>query len=73
MITRKDALAIGKAVAAGAEAEKENCFYRKDECYAINGATHRMLQNFWYDVLTGKVKESFDWDCQKFIDEVWKA
>lgn len=72
MLTKKDAVAVGKAVVAGAIAEKDNCFNRKDEVYAINGAVHRMLQNLWYDALPARTKESFDLDCQKFIDEVWK-
>ncbi len=72
MLTKKDAIAVGKAVVAGATAEKDNCFDGRDEVYAINGATHRILQNLWYDVLPERTKEVFDWNCQKFIDEVWK-
>lgn len=72
MLTKKDAIAVGKVIVAGANAEKDNCFNRKDEVYTINGAVHRMLQNLWYDALPERTKESFGWDCQKFIDEVWK-
>lgn len=72
MLTKKDAIAVGKAMTAGAIAEKENCFNRQDEVYAIQGATHRMLSNIWYDVLPSKVKEAFDWNVQNFVDEVWK-
>ena len=72
MLTKKDAIAVGKAMTTGAVQEVYNCFSRTDETYAIKGATHRMLQNLWHDVLPKKTKEAFDWDCQKFIDEVWR-
>ena len=72
MITKANALQIGKAIVQAATAEKDNCFNRIDEVYAINGAVHRMLQNLWYDVLPERTTEVFGWDCQKFIDEVWK-
>ena len=72
MLTKKDAIAVGKAMIAGAAAEKENCFNRQDEVYAIQGATHRMLNNLWYDVFPSKVKEAFGFDVQNFVDEVWK-
>lgn len=61
MLTKKDAIAVGKTITSGAIAEKNNCFNRKDEVYAINGAAHRMLQNLWYDVLPERTKEPFDW------------
>ena len=72
MLTKKDAIAVGKALTAGAVQEVYNCFSRPDENFAIKGAKHRMLQTLWYVVLPERTKESFDWDCQKFIDEVWK-
>lgn len=72
MITKKDAIALGKAISAGATAEKKNCFIRQDEVYAIQGATYRMLNNIWYDVLPPKVREQFGFDCQNFINEVLK-
>ena len=72
MITKKDAIALGKAISSGASAEKANCFNRQDEVYAIQGATYRMLNNIWYDVLPSKVKEQFGFDSQNFINEVLK-
>ena len=72
MLTKKDAIAVGKAMIAGAIAEKENCFNRQDEVYAIQGATIRMLNNLWHDVFPSKVKEAFGFDVMNFFNEVWK-
>lgn len=64
MLTKKDAIAVGKAMTTGAVQEVYNCFSRTDETYAIKGAikgaTHRMLQNLWYDVLPEKLKKHLD-------------
>lgn len=78
MITRKDALAIGKAVVKSQQ--KELDFYNNitntlndEKSTVISGMTYTVLREIWYDVLAKKVKESFGWDCQNFIAECCKA
>lgn len=77
MMTKKDAIAVGKAVIRSEE--KELQFYscitgtlNDEKSTTIGGLTYTVLKELWYDVLPEKVKKEFDFDCQKFIDEVWK-
>ena len=73
MITKKDAIAVGKAVVAAANREKENNNNEKDALWIINGVQFYALDNLWYDVFSNKLKEQFGYDRNKFIDEVLKG
>ena len=73
MITKKDAIAVGKAVVAAANREKENHHNQQESCCIINGVQFYALDNLWYDVFSDKLKEQFGYDRNKFIDEVLKG
>lgn len=68
MITKENALQLGKAIVQAALSEKDNHWNEAHTCYAINGCLHRALNNIWYDVLPDKTKAGFDYDNQKFLD-----
>lgn len=70
MITKSDAIKIGKAIVAGANREKDMC--NKSEHYHINGALVSALNNLWYDVFTAKLRESFDYNTENFYKAVWE-
>ena len=73
MITKKDAIAVGKAVVAAANREKENHYNQQEPRWIINGVQFYALDNLWYDVFSNKLKEQFGYDRNKFIDEVLKG
>jgi hypothetical protein len=73
MITKKDAIAVGKAVVAAANREKENNNNEKEARWIINGVQFYALDNLWYDVFHNKLREQFGFDRDKFIDEVLKG
>lgn len=73
MITKENALQIGKAIVKAATAEKDDCWNDPQACYVINGSLHRALDNIWYDVLPEKTKAGFDYDNQKFLDMCHKV
>lgn len=73
MITKKDAIMVGKAIVAAATREKENYNNEKEPCWIINGVQFYALDNLWYDVFSNKLKEQFGYDRNKFIDEVLKG
>lgn len=72
MITKTDAINIGKALLAAADREKDNNNQAQEARYIINGVSHYALQNLWYDVFPMKTREQFGHDCQNFINQVWK-
>lgn len=73
MITKKEAIMVGKAIVAAATREKENYNNEKEPCWIINGVQFYALDNLWYDVFSNKLKEQFGYDRNKFIDEVLKG
>jgi hypothetical protein len=73
MITKKDAIAVGKAIVAAATREKENYNNEKEPRWVANGVQFYALDNLWYDVFSNKLKEQFGYDRNKFIDEVLKG
>lgn len=66
MITKKDAIAIGKAIVAGCLAEQDNQYNEPNIVYALNGAALRGLENLWYDVFTNKLKEQFGYQLESY-------
>ena len=70
MITKVDAIKIGKAIVAGANREKDMC--NKSEHYHINGTLVYALDNLWYDVFSAKLRESFGFDKDNFYKTVWE-
>ena len=73
MITKKDAIAVGKAVVAAANREKETHYNQQEPRWIINGVLFYTLDNLWYDVFSSKLKEQFGYDRNKFFDEVLKG
>jgi len=73
MITKKDAIAVGKAIVAAATREKENYNNEKEPCWVVNGVQFYALDNLWYDVFSNKLRKQFEYDWNKFIDEVLKG
>ena len=73
MITKKQAIEIGRAMVLGAMAERANNYEQQDLCFEINGSLHRMLNNLWYDVFTNKLKEQFGFSNEKFIETCHSA
>lgn len=78
MLTKKDAIAVGKAVIRSEQ--KELQFYscitgtlNDEKSTTISGLTCTVLKELWYDVLSEKVKKEFDYDCQKFMAECCKV
>lgn len=73
MITKKDAIAIGKAIVAGCKQEQDNNFNEQNISFALNGAALRGLQNLWYTVFSGKVKEQFGYDFEAYRKQIWNS
>jgi hypothetical protein len=73
MITKQDAIKIGKAIVAGAACEKEQ--YKADAGirFHVNGALIYALDNLWYSVFSDKLKESFNFDKGNFYNIVWEV
>lgn len=76
MITKKEAIALGKAIVAARDREvlfNEVSFNASDAKvrYHANGVCGYALDNLWYDVLPNKVKEQFGWSVEAFKDLVW--
>lgn len=71
MITKKDAIALGKAIVAARD--REVLFNESDDKvrYHANGVCSYALDNLWYDILPSKVKEQFGWSLEAFKDLVW--
>ena len=70
MLTKTDAIAVGKAFLAAANKEKDSSS-TAEENYVINGVLIRALENLWYDLLTDKVKEKFNYNKENFLNAVW--
>ena len=69
MLTRKDAIAVGKAIVAGLKTEEARPELQgadNHRRYAARGATIHALDNIWYDVLTNQVKDAFDYNKELF-------
>ena len=71
MITKSDAIKIGKAIVAGANREKERGESRWVHLH-VNGTLVYALDNLWYDVFTAKLRESFGFDKDNFYKVVWE-
>ena len=71
MITKKDAIALGKAIVQARD--REVLFNDGDDKvrYHANGVCGYALDNLWYDVLPNKVKAQFNYDSAAFKDLVW--
>ena len=59
MLTKKDVIAIGLAISKGAALEVELRALNYDEKFAVRGAALRALNEFWYEIVPLKVRESF--------------
>ena len=73
MITKQDAINIGKAIVAGADREKENYKGEARISFHVNGALIYALDNLWYSVFSNKLKEAFDFDKNNFYNVVWEV
>lgn len=69
MLTRTDAIAVGKAFLQAARKEKD-ASSTAEENYTINGVLIRALDNLWYDLLTDKVKEKFYFNKDNYLNAV---
>lgn len=72
MITKTDAIKIGKAIVSGANREKEQYGDKTGVNYHINGALIYALDNLWYDVFSAKLRDSFGFDKENFYKAVWE-
>jgi hypothetical protein len=72
MITKNDAIAIGKALVAAGKREKDNNYNEQQARWTINGVLHIALQNLWFDVLPQRTKEQFGYNSEHFIQAVWE-
>ena len=68
MITKNDAIAIGKSIVAACSREKEQS---PDSRYNVNGACGYALDNLWYDVFPVRTKEQFKYNIVEFYNTVW--
>jgi hypothetical protein len=66
MITKKDAIAIGKEIVAGCKKEQDNNYNEQNISFALNGAALRGLENLWYNVFTNKLKEQFGYQFESY-------
>ena len=60
MITKKEAINIGKQIIDGMNREVlhiNNCKHDQQSIYACRGATLRIIENIYYDVLPCKVRD----------------
>lgn len=71
MITKSDAIKIGKAIVAGTNREK-NQYAEASVRFHVNGALVYALDNLWYDVFSAKLRESFGFDKDNFYKAVWE-
>jgi hypothetical protein len=71
MITKSDAIKIGKAIVAGANREKQRGESRWAQLH-VNGALVYALDNLWYDVFSPKLREAFGFDKENFYKAVWE-
>lgn len=68
MITKNDAINIGKAIVQACEREKRQ---NPSSSYNVNGVCGYALDNLWYDVLPNKTKEKFNYSNAEFFNAVW--
>jgi hypothetical protein len=73
MITKQDALNIGKAIVAGAAREKEQYNGVSSIRFHVDGALIYALDNLWYTVFSNKLKEAFNFDKSNFYNAVWEV
>jgi hypothetical protein len=71
MITKKDAIEIGKAIVRANLLETQRDSVRPQARWSVNGATCNALLNLWYDVFPEKTKAQFDYSSSKFIELAW--
>ena len=67
MITKSDAIKIGAAIITAANREKNNNNEEVNARYVCNGLQHYALGNIWYDVLTPKTKEQFNYEYEAYV------
>lgn len=67
MITKSDAIKIGAAIITAANREKDNNHEEVNARYICNGVQHYALGNIWYDVLSSKTKEKFNYEFEAFV------
>lgn len=72
MITKTDAIAIGKALVAGMKHECEvvATIHNDERRWAARGAIIRALENLWCDVLPIPVREKFNYNNREFFAAV---
>lgn len=68
MITPKNAVDIGTLILKSRKIELEMAGDNIDQQIGVRAATYRMLQEFWYEGITSKVKEQFDYRFELFYD-----
>lgn len=67
MLTKNDAIAVGSAICNAAKrSSDENTGPDNKARYEARGACVYALDNIWYDVLSNKVKEQFEYDSRKW-------
>ncbi len=80
MLTKTDAIKVGKAICDAVRREQENNTgktvlgtdaprdnVQSNRVYAARGTGAYAMDNLWYDVLTNKVKEQFNHDRNEFM------
>ena len=68
MITKNDAIAIGKSIVAVCSREKEQSPASREN---VNWACVHALDNLWYDVFPLRTKEQFNYNIAEFYKVVW--
>ena len=68
MITKNDAIAIGKAIVAVCSRENEQSPASPENA---NWACVHALDNLWYDVFPLRTKEQFNYNNAEFHKAVW--
>lgn len=71
MITKKDAITLGKAIVQACHREVLFNSGNNTARYHANGVCGYALDNLWYDVLSDKVKAQFNYDNAAFKNLVW--
>ncbi|WP_321967177.1 hypothetical protein [Burkholderia cepacia] len=71
MITKKDAIAAGKAICTGLSREQTKPELQGPDNqarYAARGVALYAMDNLWYDVLPGKVRLAFQYSKDAFFE-----
>jgi hypothetical protein len=66
MITKHDAILIGTAVCKAVQLEQAN-ISPSPAVFNVRGTGCYAMDNIWYDVLSNKVKEAFNFDRESYF------